>query len=69
MTAPAPVVRRFDQGGHLVMMLTIITGPAWDTTRVYCTCGWDHTYKTSATARRRKKAHLADHAKQEERLL
>ncbi|NKS58937.1 hypothetical protein GS504_15905 [Rhodococcus hoagii] len=57
MTAPT----RFDDGGHVTIRLRIITGPAWDTTRVYCTCGWDRTYKTEAVALRREAKHLADH--------
>lgn len=34
----------------LVIPLTMKIGPNAGTTRVYCTCGWDQTYK------RRKKA-------------
>ena len=56
---------RLDEGNHTAMHLTIRTGPAWDTTRVYCTCGWDHTYKTSKKALRRKKEHMAAHTETE----
>lgn len=56
---------KFDEGGHIIMRLRIHTGPGWDTTKVYCTCGWDKTYKSAEKADRKVARHKADHDKQE----
>ena len=42
-----------------VICLTIRRGPHADRTLAYCSCGWDHTYRTRREADKRGAEHLA----------
>jgi hypothetical protein len=47
---------RFDEG-HTEILLTIKCGPHAGTTHIYCTCGWEPSYKTKTGAIRALNQH------------
>ena len=44
--------------GCLPMHLTLRLGPSAGRTLVYCTCGWEHTYRTRHKALKRIAEHV-----------